>query len=64
MLFVVGQLFLLFALEGTHTLKHLIPVYQCTVEFRTVDADELGLASDGESACTTHTCTIHHNGVE
>ena len=64
MLLVVGQLLLLFALKGAHTLKHLVPVNQSTIKFRTVDTNKLGLASDSESACATHTCSVNHNGVQ
>ena len=60
----MGQFFLLFALEGIHALEHLVPVNQGTVEFRTVDADKLGLAANGQSAGTTHTCTVNHDGVQ
>ena len=58
------HLFTLCILEGTHALEHLIPVNQCSVKLRTVDADKLSLAANGQSAGTAHTCTIHHNRVE
>ena len=64
MLFKVGQFFLLLALEGTHALEHFVPVDQCTVELRAVNADELRLAANGQSACTAHTSTIHHDGIQ
>ena len=64
MLLVVSQLFLLFALESAHTFEHLVPINQGSVELWSIDADELCLASDGESACTTHTCTVNHDGIE
>ena len=64
MLLVVSQLFLLFALESAHTFEHLVPINQSSVELWSIDADELCLASDGESACTAHTCTVNHDGVE
>ena len=60
----MSELFLFFALEGTHTLEHLVPVNEGTIKLRTVDADELRLATDGQSAGTTHTSTIHHDGVQ
>ena len=58
------HLFTLCILEGTHALEHLIPVNQCSVKLRTVDADKLSLAANGQSAGTAHTCTIHHDRVE
>ena len=64
MLLIVSQLFLLLTLEGTHALEHLIPVDQCTIELRTIDADELRLAANRESAGTAHTRTIHHDRIQ
>ena len=64
MLLVVGQLLLLLTLEGSHTLEHLVPVNEGAIKLRTIDADELSLATNRESAGTTHTCTIHHNRVQ
>ena len=64
MLLIVSQLFLLLTLEGTHALEHLIPVDEGAIKLRTIDADELCLATNGESAGTTHTCTIHHNRIQ
>ena len=60
----MSQLFLLLTLESSHTFEHLVPIYQGSVELRTIDTNELGLASDGETARTTHTCSINHDGVE
>ncbi len=64
MLLVVSQFLLLLALEGTHALEHLVPVYECAVELRTIDAHELRLATNRQSASTTHTRSVHHNRVE
>ena len=64
---VVGIVFhflLLLTLECAHSLEHLIPIHESTVKFRTVDADELRLSANGESASSAHTCSVHHNGVE
>ena len=58
------QLLLLSTLEGSHTLEHLVPVNQGTVELRTVDADELRLATDGQTTGTTHARAIHHDGIQ
>ena len=58
------QLFLLLALESTHALEHLVPVYEGTIELRTIDADELRLASNRQSTSTTHTCSVHHNRIQ
>ena len=62
-LFVVFELFLFGTLEGSHALEHLVPVDQGTVKLRTVDADELCLATDGQSASTTHARSVDHDGV-
>ena len=61
---IVGQFFLLLALEGTHALEHFVPVDQCSVELRTVDTYELRLAANGQSAGTAHTRTVDHDGVQ
>ena len=60
----MSQFFLLLALEGVHALEHLVPVNQGTVELWTVYADKLCFATNGQSAGTTHTCTIDHDGVQ
>ena len=64
MVFVVLHLFDFCTLEGTHALEHFVPVNLVSVELRTVDADELRLASDGQSASTAHTGTVDHDGVQ
>ena len=64
MLLEVLHLLALYILEGAHTLEHLIPIYLGAIKLRTVDADKLGLAADGETAGSAHTGTIHHDGVE
>ena len=63
-LLIMLQLFLLLALKGVHALEHLVPVNESTIELRTVDADELRLAADGQTTGTAHTRTIHHDGVQ
>ena len=63
-LLVVCQLLLLLALEGAHALEHLVPVDQCAVELGTVDADELRLTANRQTAGTTHARTIDHDGVQ
>lgn len=63
-LLIVSELFLLFALEGAHALEHLVPVNQSSIELRTVDADKLGLASNGQTARATHTRSVHHDCVQ
>ena len=60
----VFHLLALHILEGSHALEHLVPVYQGTVKLRTIDAHKLGLVTDGESAGTAHTSSVHHDGVE
>ena len=64
MFFKVFQLFLLGTLEGSHALEHLVPVNKGSVELRTVDADKLRFASDGQAAGTTHTRSIYHDGIQ
>ena len=64
MLLQMLHLNLLLALECSHALEHLIPINECTVKFRSVDADKLGLATDSETASSTHTRTVNHDGVE
>ena len=39
-------------LESAHALEHLVPVYLGAVKLRTVDADKLGLSTDGQAAGT------------
>ena len=64
MLFVVSQFFLFLALESVHALEHLVPVNQGTIELWTVNADKLCLAANGQSAGTTHACTVDHDGIQ
>ena len=64
MLLHVLHLYLLLALECAHTLEHLVPINESSVKLRAVDADKLGLATDGETTGTAHTGTIDHDGVE
>ena len=52
------------ALEGTHTLQHLVEVYLMTIKFRSVYTNEFGLSADGDAASTAHTCTIHHDCIQ
>ena len=54
----------LYILEGAHTLEHLIPIYLGAIKLRTIDADKLGLAADGETAGSAHTGTIYHDGIK
>ena len=64
---VVGIMFhliLFLALEGTHALKHLVPVNKSSIKLRSVDAHKLCLSANGKSASSTHACTVHHDGVE
>ena len=61
---IVFHLFLFLALEGTHAFEHLVPVNEGSVKLRSVDAHELCLSAYGESASSTHTGTVHHDGVE
>ena len=35
-----------------------------TVEFRTVNADELGLSTNTYTTSTTHSCAVNHDGIE
>ena len=42
----------------------LVPIYLGAVKLRTVDADKLGLATDGQAAGTAHTGSIHHDSIE
>ena len=51
-------------LESTHALEHLIPVNKCSVELRTVDADELGLSTNCKTTSTAHTSTVNHDSIE
>ena len=62
MLLIVGEFFLLLALESSHALEHLIPVNEGSVKL--VDADELCLTANGQSACTAHSRSVHHNRVQ
>ena len=55
---------LLLALECAHTLEHLVPINESSVKLRAIDAYKLGLATNGETASSTHTRTINHDGVE
>ena len=50
--------------EGTHTLEHLVEVYLMTIKLGAINANELGLTTYGDTASTTHTCTVYHDGVE
>ena len=54
----------LLSLESTTTLHHLVEVNLMTVELRAVHADKLGLAANTYTTSTTHTCAIHHDGIE
>ena len=72
-LYVVGCIYVLLemlhfltlhTLERTHSLEHLVPVYLCTIELRSVDADKLGLSANSQSACTAHSSSIDHDSVE
>ena len=58
------QFFLLSTLEGTHALEHLVPIDEGAIKLRTVNADELRLATNGQTASTAHTRTIYHDGVQ
>ena len=58
------HLLTLHTLEGPHSLEHLVPVDQCSVEFRSINADKLSLSANGQSACSAHSRTVHHDGVE
>ena len=64
MFLVVCHLLLLLALECTHALKHLVPIDQCAVELRAVNAHKLCLATDGKPAGTTHASAVNHDGVK
>ena len=72
-LYVVGCIYVLLemlhfltlhTLERTHSLEHLVPVYLCAIELRSVDADKLGLSANSQSACTAHSSSIDHDSVE
>ena len=56
--------FTLNILESPHTFQHLVEVHLMTIEFRTIHAYELRLSAHGDTASTTHTRTIHHDGVQ
>ena len=58
------HLFAFNILESAHALEHLVPIYLGAVKLRTVDADKLSLATDGQTAGTAHTGSIHHDGIE
>ena len=58
------HLFLLGTLECAHALEHFVPVNECSVELGTVDAHELSLAADGQSASSAHTSAVYHDGVQ
>ncbi len=64
MFFVVFHLFALSSLECAHALEHLVPIDQGSIKLRTIDTYELCFATNGESASTTHTCAVDHDGVE
>ena len=64
MFFVVFHLFALYSLEGTHALEHLVPIDQGSIKLRTIDTYELCFATNGESASTTHTSAVDHDGIE
>ena len=64
MLFEMFHLFSLCSLECSHSLEHLVPVNECSVEFRSVDAYELCLSSYCQSACAAHSRAVHHDCVE
>ena len=44
--------------------EHLIKIHGVGIKLWTIHADELRLASYGHAAGTTHTCAVHHDGVE
>lgn len=60
--FFVGEAFLW--LEGGEALDHLVEIDLMAIEFGAVDADELGLAADGDAATAAHTGAIDHDGIE
>ena len=64
MSYIVFHLTQFLFLKGAHALKHLIPVDKCSVKLRTINTYKLGLAANGQSACSTHTRSVHHDGVE
>ena len=47
-----------------HALEHLIPVNQCAIKFRTINAHKLCFASNCQPTGTTHTSAIYHDGIE
>ena len=64
MFLVVLQFFLLGTLESPHALEHFVPINECAIKLRTINTDELCLATNGQTAGTAHTSTIHHDGIE
>ena len=63
-LFEVRHFFTFHILERTHTLEHFVEIYLMAVEFRTVHTNELGLTTYSNTASTTHTGTVYHDGVK
>ena len=51
-------------LESSHAGKHLVEIHFVAVELGAIDADEARLAADGDAAGTTHSRSIHHDGVQ
>ena len=46
------------------TAHSLVKVYLMTVKLGAINAGEEGLATYRHAACSTHSCTIYHQGVE
>ena len=64
MISIMFHLFFLTALERAHSLEHLIPVDEITVELRSVNAYETSLSTYGKPASTAHTSAIDHDCVK
>ena len=62
----MGCFLLLFfnSFVGTQTHEHLIEIDLVRIKLRSIHTDELGLASDRDTAGTTHTGTIDHDRVQ
>ena len=60
----MAHLLLLHTTERTGTLQHLVEVNLMTVELGTIHTYEASLATHGDTTCTTHTSTVHHDGVQ
>ena len=54
----------LLGLKGSGATHHFVEIDLMTIEFGTIDTNELGLTAYADATGTTHACPINHDGVQ